>query len=215
MLQTNPSLDLEAYCSLHSEAESPLLAEITRYTNLSQVYPRMLSGHLQGRLLSLISKLLQPNYILEIGTFTGYSALCLAEGLQANGKLVTLEKNPEMEDVAQGFFSKSPYKQHIELLMGDAIELIPTLDMTFDLIFLDADKTEYLSYYQAVIDKLRPGGVILADNVLWGGKVLGPAQKLDKELKGILDFNKFVHTDPRVESLMLPLRDGISVLRKK
>lgn len=214
MLNTQ-TLDIEEYCNLYSEPESPLLAEITRYTNLSQVYPRMLSGHLQGRLLSLISKLVKPMYILEIGTFTGYSALCLAEGLQVGGKVLTLERNPEMEEVARGFFSKSVYNQQITMLIGDACTIIPALQFDFDLVFLDADKSEYLAYYNAVIEKVKSGGILLADNVLWGGKVLSPSKNPDKELKGIQEFNAFVRADERVESLLLPVRDGISVIRKK
>lgn len=212
----NPQvLDLEEYCSFYSEPESPLLAEITRYTNLSQVYPRMLSGHLQGRLLSLISKLIKPLHILEIGTFTGYSALCLAEGLQDGGTLITLERNPEMEEAATRFFTKSIYNQQIKLMIGDATVIIPSLETSFDLVFIDADKSEYLTYYHAVIEKVKTGGILLADNVLWGGKVLSPPKNPDKELKGIQEFNAFVRSDARVENLVLPIRDGISVIRKK
>jgi predicted O-methyltransferase YrrM len=209
------TFDLEEYCSFYSEPESPLLAEITRYTNLTQVYPRMLSGHLQGRLLSLISKLVKPLHILEIGTFTGYSALCLAEGLQDGGTLITLERNPEMEEAASRFFTKSTYNQQIKLVVGDATAIIPSLETSFDLVFIDADKSEYLTYYHAVIEKVKPGGILLADNVLWGGKVLSPPKNPDSELKGIQDFNAYVRSDARVESLLLPIRDGISVIRKK
>ncbi len=211
----NNRIDPETYCSLHSEPESALLAEITRKTCLSQVYPRMLTSHLQGRFLSMISQLVCPENILEIGTFTGYSALCLAEGLQKGGKLITIDKNPEMEDIAKGFFEKSAYCQQITMLTGDALEIVKELGITFQLVFIDADKTEYLSYYESVFEKVSPGGYILADNVLWGGKVLEPDLAGDKETRGILKFNEFVRNDDIVDKLMLPLRDGITILRKK
>jgi caffeoyl-CoA O-methyltransferase len=175
--------------------------------------PRMLSGHLQGRFLSLISKMICPKAILEIGTYTGYSALCLAEGLQPDGKLITIDVNEELEDRVKGYFNQSDYRDQIDYRIGKALELIPQLTESFDLVFIDADKENYANYYDLVIDKVERGGIILADNVLWSGKVLNA--KPDKDTQNILAFNDKVHNDARVENVLLPIRDGITVIRKR
>ena len=175
----------------------------------------MLSGHLQGRFLSFISKLISPNRILEIGTYTGYSALCLAEGLAENGKLMTIDPNEETNFFAKKFFSESNYSDKIELLQGQALTIIPQLNDVFDLVFIDADKKNYQNYYDAVITKVRKGGLIIADNVLWSGKVVEEVGKMDADTKLIHSFNEFVSKDERVESLLLPVRDGLMILRKK
>jgi caffeoyl-CoA O-methyltransferase len=201
------------YCVLHSEEESELLKQLNRDTHLKVGQPRMLSGHFQGRLLALFSKLIKPHYILEIGTYTGYSALCLAEGLDENGKLISLDVNEETSKFAGHYISKSAFANKIELQVGDASQLINKLPNGIDLVFIDADKKSYSLYFNLVINKLKPGGIILADNVLWSGKVIENVQ--DKDTQFIHEFNEKVNTDPRVECVMLPIRDGLSVIRKK
>jgi predicted O-methyltransferase YrrM len=201
------------YCEQHSEAESELLKQLNRDTHLKVSQPRMLSGHLQGRFLAMLSKLLQPAYILEIGTYTGYSALCLAEGLNKNGKLISLDTNEETSKFAQSYISQSDYANTIHLFVGNALQVIPTLPNGVDLVFIDADKKSYSLYFDLVINKLKPGGIILADNVLWSGKVIENVQ--DKDTQFIREFNTKVNADPRVECVMLPIRDGLSVIRKK
>ncbi|MFZ1806241.1 MAG: O-methyltransferase [Cyclobacteriaceae bacterium] len=200
------------YAESHSAQESDLLRKINRETHLSVLKPRMLSGHLQGRILSMISKMIQPDLILEIGTYTGYSALCLAEGLSSNGKLITMDINEELEDRVRGYFKESEFNNKIDYRIGDAKEIIPTLDAPIDLVFIDADKEGYSLYYDLVIDKMEKGGFIMADNVLWSGKVLDT--KPDKDTLAITQFNKKVSDDPRVEHVLMPIRDGIMVLRK-
>ncbi|MEN8122676.1 MAG: O-methyltransferase [Bacteroidota bacterium] len=205
---------IENYILQNLGQESKLLEEINRETHAKVLMPRMLSGHLQGRILSMISKLIQPKLILEIGTYTGYSALCLAEGLTDEGELHTIELNDELESFILKYFHKSEYKSQLHLHIGDALDVIPGLPNNIDLVFIDADKRVYLEYYQLIIDKLRPGGIILADNVLWGGKIVEPAADNDEYTKGILAFNDFVKKDKRVENVILPIRDGIMMLRK-
>jgi len=207
--------NVTAYCEQHSDSEDDLLKELARQTHLKTLKPRMLSGHLQGVFLSMMSQLIKPTHILEIGTFTGYSALCLAKGLTENGKLITLDNDPETSVIAKDFFSKSSYKNKIEFISGDAPKIIPTQPYTFDLVFIDADKKNYALYYDLVFDKLKSGSLIIADNVLWSGKVLDLAANDDKDTLNMQAFNEKVANDPRVEKVMLPLRDGITLIRKK
>jgi predicted O-methyltransferase YrrM len=204
--------DLSEYADEHTSPETPLLRKINRDTHAKVLKPRMLSGHLQGRLLSMISHMIKPSGILEIGTYTGYSAICLCEGLRPGGKLVTLEKNEELESILKAYFKEAGLANTIDLRIGNALKIIPTLDQKFDLVFIDADKENYSNYYDLVIDKVPAGGFILADNVLWSGKVLDA--KPDKDTQAILDFNRKVHNDPRVGNVLLPVRDGIMILRK-
>lgn len=205
---------LADYANAHSTVASSLLQRIERETHLEVLQPRMLSGPFQGRLLSLISKLVQPKRILEIGTYTGYSALCLAEGLTKEGKLVTLDVNEELHKRVQGYFNASDYSEHIDYRIGDALDLIPALNETWDLVFIDADKKNYLNYYDLVVDRVRSGGLILADNVLWSGKVIDEKAQ-DKETVLLRQYNERINRDERVENILLPIRDGIMVARKK
>jgi len=205
--------NLQRYVETHTSAESDLLKKINRETHAHVLKSRMLSGHVQGRFLSLISKMLKPKVILEIGTYTGYSAICLAEGLQPGGKLITIDNNEELEDRVRNYFKESEYNSQIDFRVGDARKIIPTLTEVFDLVFIDADKENYSLYYDLVIDKLPSGGLILADNVLWSGKVVQPST--DKDTKAILEFNNKVKDDPRVENLLMPLRDGVMMIRKR
>lgn len=207
---------LLAYCEAHSSEEDPVLKHIHRETHAKVLMPRMLSGHLQGKFLEFISKSNQPKVILEIGTYTGYSGICLARGLAEGGKLITLDINDELETMVRGFFEMAGLSDRIDYRLGNASDIIPTLSETFDLVFIDADKANYMRYYELVIDQVRPGGVILADNVLWSGKVIPEAgKKIDKDTQVILDFNKMVQQDPRVENILLPIRDGLLMARKK
>lgn len=205
---------LAAYAENHTSPESELLYELNRQTHLRTTRARMLSGHLQGRFLALLSQLLRPRFVLEIGTFTGYSALCLAEGLHPEGKLVTLDNNPETNTMARSFFARSAYAGKIDLREGDARQTIAALDGPFDLVFIDADKENYGNYFDLVIDKVPPGGLIIADNVLWSGKV-ADAGTQDKDTEALKRFNEQVAADPRVENILVPLRDGLMVARKK
>ncbi|MGL4631791.1 MAG: O-methyltransferase [Leadbetterella sp.] len=208
------SADLEYdYCQSHSGIESLALQQIARDTHVKQLKPRMLSGHLQGRLLSLLSKLKQPKNVLEIGTFTGYSAICLAEGLAENGTVITIEANEELEGTIKNNFGKAGLSSKIQLILGNAIEVIPTLKQTFDLVFIDADKKNYLSYYKMVIDKVNSGGLILSDNVLWDSKVYQSSYQ-DDTTKHLREYNDFLHQDTRTEKVLIPLRDGLFVSRK-
>lgn len=207
---------LLAYCEAHTSAEDPLLLKITRETQAKVLLPRMISGHLQGKTLELFAKMLQPKAILEIGTFTGYSAICLARGLAPGGTLLTLDINDELETMVRGFFEESGLASQIDYRLGNARELLPAIPGPFDLIFIDADKYYYKAYYDLVIDKLRPGGILLADNVLWSGKILvEEGQKIDKDTRALLEFNRMLVEDPRVEALLLPIRDGLFVARKR
>ncbi|MCL2098728.1 MAG: class I SAM-dependent methyltransferase [Bacteroidales bacterium] len=207
-------MNIEKYCAAHSASEDELLQELVRYTHLHVMHPRMLSGHLQGRLLSMLSHMLRPRRMLEIGAFTGYSTLCLAEGLAPEGILHTIERNDELEDICCRFFNRSRYAQQIQLHIGDALEIIPQFDEVFDLVFIDGDKREYLDYFNAVIDKVRSGGIIIADNVLWDGKVIEEPVVNDAQTQGIIRFNDAVQRNARVENLLLPLRDGLMLCRK-
>jgi len=206
---------LLTYCEDHTSGEDALLKKITRETQAKVLMPRMLSGHLQGKMLELFSKMIQPETILEIGTYTGYSGICLARGLKKNGKLITLDINDELESMVRGFFEESGLGNQIDYRLGNALEIIPTLSGPFDLVFIDADKFNNATYFDLIIDKVRPGGIILADNVLWSGKVIiREGQKIDKDTKAILDFNDTIQKDPRVENVLLPIRDGIMMSRK-
>lgn len=207
--------ELEDYILKHTEPESELLNELYRQTNLKMIRPRMLSGHLQGRILSMISKMINPKNILEIGTFTGYSAICLSEGLTKNGKLVSIEIDDEFAEFALNYFKKANLEHKIELIVGDAIEIINVLDQKFDLVFIDGDKKQYTKYYNLALQKIEPGGYIIADNVLWSGKVIEPIEKNDFDTKAILDFNEKISSDNRVENVLFPVRDGLMVIRKK
>ncbi len=206
---------IQLYAEKHSETENNLLFKLNRDTNLKVPQPRMLSGHLQGRFLSMISKMARPQYILEIGTYTGYSALCLAEGLNTDGKLITIDPNEETNYFAKKYFKESVYNSQIELLQGLALEIIPALPNQIDIVFIDADKRNYLNYFNAVVDKVKSGGLIIADNVLWSGKVLMDANQMDTDTRLIHEFNNTVSKDSRVEALLLPIRDGLMLLRKK
>lgn len=206
---------LQKYVEDHTQEESPLLKQINRETHAEVMRPRMLSGHLQGRVLAMLSHMIQPRAILEIGTYTGYSAICMAEGMVADGKLVTIDKNDELEERVRSYFKAANLEDSIHYILGDAMELIPSLEMTFDLVFIDADKVNYTHYYDMVLNKVRPGGYIIADNVLWSGKVVPEGRnKLDKDTQVMLDFNDKVHKDTRVENVLLPIRDGLMILRK-
>ena len=207
--------EIEEYVGQHTEKESELLYELDRVTHLKVLQPRMLSGHFQGRLLSLLSHLIQPKRILEIGTYTGYSALCLAEGLQKDGELITIDVNYELEELIRTYIEKSPYSTQIQLLIGDAMDVIPSLDGEFDIVFIDADKSNYLNYYQLVLPKVKQNGLIIADNVLWSGKVIDGENNHDIDTQTLIEFNQFVQADDRVQNVLLPVRDGLMVVRKK
>ena len=200
------------YCEKFTEPESELLKDLNRQTHLKITSPRMLSGHLQGRLLSFLSKLKNPSSILEIGTYTGYSALCLAEGLKEGGKLITIDPNEETNLFASKFIKNSAFANKIELITGQAQQVIPTLKQTLDLVFIDADKKNYALYFDLIIDKVAKGGLIIADNVLWSGKVLD--EKMDDDTTAIHSFNQKVNEDSRVENIILPVRDGLLLMRK-
>ena len=206
---------LDDYVCAHTENEPEVLNALNRKTHLTVLRSRMLSGHFQGRLLSMISQMIQPERILEIGTYTGYSAICLTEGLTENGKLTTMDINEELEDIAREFIHKANLDNKIEYIIGDAMQIVPQLDEQFDLVFIDADKKNYCNYYHLVFDKVKPGGYILADNVLWSGKVVEDYEALDSETKIIMDYNKMVHEDPRVQEILLPIRDGLMLARKR
>ncbi|MEY4803500.1 MAG: hypothetical protein RL331_13 [Bacteroidota bacterium] len=208
------SPELQQYVTDHSSTVSPLLAQIDRETHLEVLQPRMLSGHFQGRVLSMLSHLLRPTHILEIGTYTGYSALCLAEGLAPDGKLLTIDINEELEQRVRGYFEASAYAEQIEYRIGNAAQIIPTLQTAFDLIFIDADKQQYPLYYTQALEKLKSGGFILIDNVLWSGKVLDSKYQ-DKDTTLLRELNLQISQDERVEKVLLPLRDGLYLIRKK
>ena len=205
---------LEQYLLSHIVEEKPLMARLYRETQLRMVNGRMCSGHLQGSLLTLLSRLMRPHRILEIGTYTGYSALCLAEGLSDNGVIHTIEINDELENLASSFFEESGMSHRIIQHIGDAEMVVPTLNDIFDLVFIDADKRKYLAHYNLVFPKVAIGGVIIADNTLWAGKVVQKVARTDEQTISIMQFNDFVKNDPRVETFMIPVRDGITVLRK-
>ena len=206
---------LDNYVVSHSQQEPSLLKELSRETWQKVLNPRMLSGAFQGRVLSMISKLINPKNILEIGTYTGYSALCLAEGMKPNGKLHTIDKNEELEELQYTYFQKSEYKNQIIQHIGNAIDIIPTIDDTFDLVFIDADKSNYLNYFHLIIDKMNSGGIILSDNVLWSGKVIEELDPKDIDTKVLLEYNKLLNEDSRLETVLLPIRDGLTISRVK
>ena len=206
--------NLQSYVESHSDSETELLEEINRYTNLNVLNPRMLSGHLQGRILSFISRMINPKTILEIGTYTCYSAICLLEGLKKKeGKIITIDKNEEISEKAKFFFKKSKSFDKINYLIGDAVTIISKLKETFDLVFIDADKDNYSKYFDLVFPKLSKGGFIIVDNVLWSGKILN--EKKDKLTKIIDNFNKKISKDNRIRKVILPVRDGITLIQKK
>lgn len=210
------SKELQEYCENHSNDEPIILKNLNRQTHAQVLQSRMLSGHLQGRFLSMISKLVQPKMILEIGTYTGYSAICLAEGLKEGGKLISIDVNPELEDMVNNYIKESGNEGKIQMIIGDAYQVIRTLPLSFDLIFIDADKASYAKYYDLVLEKMNSGGVILVDNVLWSGKVVDEKSLIkDKDTQLLDAFNKKVKLDERVEIVLLPIRDGISLIRKK
>ncbi|GJM29107.1 MAG: O-methyltransferase [Cyclobacteriaceae bacterium] len=209
------SPELQRYVENHTSPESALLKRLDRETNLRALYPKMISGHLQGRILAMFSQMIKPQRILEIGTFTGYSAICMAEGLVEGGELITIDINHELQDMVQQYFLEAGISSSVKCVLGDAMEVIPTLQGTFDLVYLDADKENYCNYLDLIIEKVAPGGYILADNVLWYGKVLESIpKKLDRETMAIKEFNKKVIDDPRVENVLLPVRDGLMLIRK-
>ncbi|MDP4606817.1 MAG: O-methyltransferase [Flavobacteriaceae bacterium] len=202
---------IEAYAQSHSEDEPVLLAQLRRDTHLQHIQPRMLSGHFQGRLLSLISKIVRPKTILEIGTYTGYSALCLAEGLAQDGVLHTIEVNPELRKIQEKYISLSDYQDRIVLHTADALTLIPQLDLEIDLVFIDAEKKNYTAYLEAVLPKMKSGGVLLVDNVLWTGKVVEPLDPKDKTTEALLSFNQYMKNHARLSTVLMPLRDGLTL----
>lgn len=204
---------LDEYVIAHSAQEPEHLATLTRETYQKILQPRMLSGAYQGRVLSMISKLVHPKHILEIGTFTGYSALCLAEGLQEGGALHTIDVKEELVDFQKKHFDKSAFAKAIHQHLGQALNIIPTLQMNFDLVFIDADKRNYINYFHAIINKMNPGGIILSDNVLWSGKVVEPFNEKDLDTKILLEYNRLLNEDPRLETVLLPIRDGLTVSR--
>ncbi len=203
------------YVVNHTQKEPVLLQQLNKETWQKILNPRMLSGAFQGRVLAMISKLIEPKKILEIGTYTGYSALCLAEGLQKEGTLITIEKDEELEEFAKKYFDKSGYKGQITQLMGDAITIIPSLNEKFDLVFIDADKSNYSNYFNLIIDKMNSGGVIISDNVLWSGKVIEKIDPKDMDTKALVAYNKLLNSDDRIETVLLPIRDGLTISRVK
>ncbi len=208
-------IKIEDYAEKASSEEPEELKNLTRETNLKTYMPRMLSGHLQGRLLSLFSKLIQPNLIVEVGTFTGYSATCLAEGLTKNGKLITFELSDEVAVIAQKHFEKAGIQNKIEIRTGNAIQMLPQIIQEIDLIFIDADKENYETYWDILFPKLRSGGLMIADNVLWSGKVIESENLHDEETKGLIAFTKKAYAEPNAEQVLIPVRDGLLVIRKK
>lgn len=204
---------IENYATQHSENEPELLQELSRRTHLNVLQPRMLSGHFQGRILSLLSKIIQPKTILEIGTYTGYATLCLAEGLQKDGILHTIDIKEELQDLQREFFNRSGKGKQIIQHLGQAIDIIPKLEMTFDLVFIDADKQNYANYFDLIIEKMNSGGIILSDNVLWSGKVVEEVKSNDKQTKALLAYNQKLKEDSRIETVLLPIRDGLTVSR--
>lgn len=209
------SEELENYAAQHTEDEPLLLQELNKRTHLNVLQPRMISGHFQGRFLSLLSKMVQPRTILEIGTYTGYATLCLAEGLHPEGVLHTIDIKEELTDLQREFFDRSGYGSQIEQHLGKATDIIPALDTTFDLVFIDADKQNYAHYFDLVIEKMNRGGIILSDNVLWSGKVVEEVKHNDKHTQALMTYNQKIKDDPRVETVLLPIRDGITLSRVK
>lgn len=208
--------EIQDYSDKHSSPEPIVLQELNRETHAKVMSPRMLSGHFQGRLLSLFSKLLQPKLVIEVGTYTGYSALCLAEGLREGGKLYTIDINPEQEKRIRTYIEKAGFTDKIELYIGNAKDIIPKIEGEIDLVFIDADKSNYYTYFELVADRMSKGGLVIADNVLWSGKILDEKERIkDKDTKALHEFNEKVSQDPRFEALLMPIRDGLMVLRRK
>ena len=207
------SQDLEDYIEQHSENEPELLAKLNKETYQKILLPRMCSGHFQGRVLSMLSKLVNPKNILEIGTFTGYAALCLCEGMQQSGQLHTIDIKEELVDFQRKYFDLSNFGTQIHQHLGNAIDIIPKIDLKFDLVFIDADKENYINYFNLILPKMNKGGIILSDNVLWTGKVVAPLQKNDISTKILLEYNLLLKNEPRVETVLLPIRDGLTVSR--
>ncbi len=212
MLELSP--ELEQYIEAHSQREEPVLVELARATHLQVLRPRMLSGNLQGQLLRMLCRMIDARSVLEIGTYTGYAAISMAMGMGEDGVLHTIDVNDELEDFTREFIRKSGLEKRIVFHVGDALEIIPELEGMFDLVFIDADKREYPEYYRLVFDKVRVGGIIVADDVLWDGKVVTEGEKTDAQTRGILDFNDMVQADERVENLLLPVRHGLMLMRK-
>lgn len=206
--------NIDDYACSHTQNESQILSELNRETWAKVLIPRMLSGHLQGRSLSMFSKMIRPKSILEIGTYTGYSAICLAEGLQNNGKLYTIDINEELESMSSSYFKKAGIADKVTQFVGNALEIIPTINDRFDLVFIDADKENYSNYFDIVIDKMPVGGFIIADNVLWSGKVVEKVSDNDSETKALINYNSKIHQSERVENLLLPVRDGLMICQK-
>ena len=204
---------IDEYVVNNSQKEPQILQELTKETWQRVLNPRMLSGAFQGRILSMISKIINPKDILEIGTYTGYSAICIAEGISNEATIDTIDKNEELEDIQNKYFKKSGFRDQIKQHIGNALEIIPTLDKKFDLVFIDADKSNYCNYFNLVIGKMKKGGIILSDNVLWSGKVVEKLDKKDIDTKALLEYNRLLNSDPRVETVLLPIRDGLSISR--
>jgi predicted O-methyltransferase YrrM len=207
------SKDLETYIENHSQNEPELLAQLNKETYQKILLPRMLSGHFQGRVLSMLSKLIRPTNILEIGTYTGYSALCLGEGMRENGVLHTIDIKEELVDFQRKYFDKSMWGKQIEQHLGEALDIIPKLDLKFDLVFIDADKENYINYFHMILPKMNKGGIILSDNVLWSGKVIQEVHPKDFETKVLIEYNELLKNDSRIETVLLPIRDGLTVSR--
>ncbi|MDA7768107.1 O-methyltransferase [Flavobacteriales bacterium] len=206
--------NIDDYACSHTQNESQILSELNRETWAKVLIPRMLSGHLQGRALSMFSKMIRPKSILEIGTYTGYSAICLAEGLENNGKLYTIDINEELEAMSSSYFKKAGIADKVTQFVGNALEIIPTINDRFDLVFIDADKENYSNYFDIVIDKMPVGGFIIADNVLWSGKVVEKVSDNDSETKALINYNSKIHQSERVKNLLLPVRDGLMICQK-
>jgi caffeoyl-CoA O-methyltransferase len=207
--------EIDNYVVNHSQQEPEILQELSKETWQKVLNPRMLSGAFQGRVLSMISKLIRPTSILEIGTYTGYSALCLAEGMSSEGKIITIDKNEELETLQNKYFEKSGYRNQIEQRVGNAVNIIPKIDRKFDLVFIDADKSNYINYFHLIIDKMNSGGIILSDNVLWSGKIVEALDPKDIDTTVLLAYNKLLNSDDRIETVLLPIRDGLTISRVK
>lgn len=205
---------IDQYIAEHSTPEDLILEDLYRQTHIKFVNPNMVSGHLQGKFLEMISKMISPENILEIGTYTGYSAICLSKGLKHGGKLITIEINDELTDFSSSFIGRADASSSITQLTGNALEIIPQLNQMFDLVYIDGDKREYVDYYKVVIDKVKPGGFIIADNVLWGGKVI-EKETTDQQARGVIDFNEMMRNEKNIEEVIIPLRDGLMLIRKK
>ncbi|MEX2595860.1 MAG: O-methyltransferase [Salibacteraceae bacterium] len=206
--------EIEAYAERFTSEEPELLAELNRFTHSKVLQPRMLAGHLQGRAIAMLSKMIRPGNVLEVGTYTGYSALCWAEGLNENGTVHTIEINDELKPKIESFFERSERNDQIKLHIGNALQLIPTIEGYFDIVYLDADKSNYSNYFDLVFDKVSVGGYIIADNVLWSGKVTMNQNEMDEDTKALNDYANKIHNDPRLENVLLPIRDGLLIARK-